>query len=134
MIRVHRRWGEGRTASGVLALLAVSFLGLAGLPVFLLLPLFCLQQVSFAFLQPVGRTSLNHRIPAAERTSLLSAQSMFARLVFGLVLLTWRWDATLEKGLGSTYLVAAVMAAVLAVLFMITRPDRRFTLESDPDG
>jgi MFS family permease len=134
VIRVHGRWGEGWTASVVLAILAVSFLGLSGLPAWLLLPLFCLQQVSFAFLQPIGRTALNHRSPAAERTSLLSAQSMLARLAFGLVLLSGQWDAALGDDLGGTYLVLALAAAVLATLCRLTSPGKRFALESGSGG
>lgn len=134
VMRVHGRWGEGWTASGVLGLLALSFLGLSALPVALLLPLFCLQQVSFAFLQPVGRTALNHRIPAPERTSLLSAQSMLARLAFGVVLLSDRWDAALGADLGGTYLGLAVVALALAVLCRLTRPGRRLALETGPGG
>jgi hypothetical protein len=59
---------------------------------------------------------------------------MLARLAFGLVLLSGRWDAALGAGLDATYLALAVAAAVLAVLCRITRPDRPFALESGPDG
>jgi MFS family permease len=134
VLRVHGRWGEARTASGVLCLLAVSFLGLSGLAAWWLLPLFCLQQVSLAFLQPLGRTALNHRSPAAERTTLLSAQSMLARLAFGCVLLSGHWDAALGDGLGGTYLGLALAAAGLAALFRMTRAGRRFALETGPGG
>lgn len=131
--RVHGRWGEGRTAAGVLFVLAVSFAGLAGLGAWMLLPMFCLQQVSFGFLQPIGRTALNQRIPDAERASLLSAQSMLARMAFGLILLSGRWDDALDTALGSTYFCLAAVAVALAILCRFTRPDRRFVLETGPD-
>ena len=53
--------------------------------------LFCLQQVSFGFLQPLGRTALNDRIASTDRASLLSAQSLLARLAFAGVLALGSW-------------------------------------------
>jgi MFS family permease len=119
---VHVRWRERGSAVAVLLLLAASFAGLAaalplGRLLLLLTPLFALQQIAFAFLQPLGRTALNHRIPAEDRTTLLSAQSMLARLLFGLVLACVRWGDSLEAELSRTYLVVAG-AAVLAALLL----------------
>ena len=117
VLGTHARLGDRGTAALVLLMLALSFLGLAlaGRP--LLLPLFCLQQVGFGFLQPVGRTALNRLIPGEQRASLLSAQSLVARLAFGGLLATGLWDAALGPGLGQTYLALAALAAVLGLVF-----------------
>jgi MFS family permease len=133
VLRVHGRFGERRTATGVLLLLALSFAGLTGAVLLAIPVLFCLQQVSFAFLQPIGRTALNHRIASGDRASLLSAQSMLARLAFGAVLAVGHWDAALEARLDDTYLVLAGIALLCAVLaFLGHRGSAR--LETAPRG
>lgn len=125
---VFRRFEERGTASFVLALLTLSFAGLAfgagGLG--RLVPLFALQQVGFAFLQPVGRTALNQRIGSSDRASMLSAQSLLARLAFGSLLWAGRWDDALDEGLDTTYLVLAGAALMLGVVLHIShRAGRR---------
>lgn len=117
VIAVHVRLGDRATAALVLALLALSFLGLGLAAPALLLPLFCLQQVGFAFLQPVGRTALNRLIAGEQRASLLSAQSLLARLAFGGLLALGAWDAALGPGLDRSYLVLAALAAMLTLVF-----------------
>jgi hypothetical protein len=134
VLRVHGRLGERRTAALVLLLMAASFAGLARPWPLLLGPLFCLQQISFGFLQPVGRTALNHRIAGPERASLLSAQSMLARLAFGLVLFGGSWDAALGPRLDLTYAVLAVVATGLAVLSLLAHSRRSFRLETPHRG
>jgi sugar phosphate permease len=119
VLRVHARLGDRTTAALVLALLAVSFLGLGLAGPALLLPLFCLQQVGFGFLQPVGRTALNRLIAGEQRASALSAQSLLARLAFGGLLATGVWDAALGPDLDLTYLVLAGLAAGLALVFRL---------------
>jgi MFS family permease len=117
VMAVHARLGERALAAFVLLLLAVSFAGAGLVGTALLLPLFCLQQVGFGFLQPVGRTALNRLIPGEQRASLLSAQSLLARLAFGALLATGLWDAALGPELDSTYLALAALSALLALVF-----------------
>ena len=117
VLAVHRRLGDRGTAVLVLLLVAASFLGLGLAGPALLLPLFCLQQVGFGFLQPVGRTTLNRLIPGEQRASVLSAQSLVARLAFGALLATGLWDAALGSALDQTYLLLAAVAAALAIAF-----------------
>jgi MFS family permease len=122
---IHRRLAERGTAWLVVLLMAVSFVGLSFGSVVLLAPLLCLQQVSFGLMQPVGRTALNHRIDGAERASMLSAQSVLARLAFGLILLMLsggRWDQPPEDSLGPLYLVLAGAALVAGVFWWWLHP------------
>lgn len=119
VLSVHRRLGDRGTAVLVLLLVAASFLGLGLAGPALLLPLFCLQQIGFGFLQPVGRTTLNRLIPGEQRASVLSAQSLLARLAFGGLLATGLWDAALGPGLDRTYLLLAALAAALALVFRL---------------
>ena len=130
VLRVFGALGERRTAGFVLLLLALSFGGLSAAAGWLVPVLFVLQQVAFGFLQPVGRTSLNQRIPAAERAALLSAQSLLARLAFGLLLFVAPWDAAFTDRLSLTYLVLAGVASLAAVLAVTLHPERRTRLES----
>jgi predicted MFS family arabinose efflux permease len=130
VLRVFRRFGERRTATGVALLVALSFAGLAqvsslaasgrmaGLAPLLMAGalLFGLQQVAFGFLQPLGRTALNQRIPSANRTGMLSAQSMTARLSFSALLFLGTWDAAVTRDLPATYGWLALMLALLALL------------------
>lgn len=135
---VFRRLFERGTAMLVLLLLATSFLGLgtgigqvdvsdAGDQVMnwmSLLPLLALQQMGFAFLDPVGRTALNQRIDSRERASMLSAQSLLARLLFGALLFLGQWDDALGPGLGTTYFVlAAATVGAAAVLHRLHREE-----------
>ena len=121
--RIHGRLGERGTTGLVGGLMAASFVGLALAPAAWLLPLFCLQQVSFGFMQPVGRTALNHRVPGSERASLLSAQSMLARLAFAGVLAVLAgspWEKPPEDDLPPLYATLAVVAvAALGVLHLL---------------
>ena len=120
--RAYDRHGERGAATLTLGLLAASFLGLAfasGLAVPLL---FALQQVSFAFLQPLGRTALNHRIPEADRAATLSFQSLLARLVFALVLGAGAWDHALDGALGGTYLLLAAVAGACLLASRLAHP------------
>ena len=117
VLSTHARLGERGTSALVLLMIALSFLGLALAGRALLLPLFCLQQVGFGFLQPVGRTALNRLIPGEQRASVLSAQSLVARLAFGGLLALGLWDAALGPDLGRTYLVLAALAALLGAGF-----------------
>ncbi len=128
----HRRFGERGTTTMVLILMGLSFLGLSFLDASTALlvalgvgaALFCFQQVSFGFLQPIGRTALNMRIPSGDRVTMLSAQSLIARLAFGLVLITGDWDAAFTSDLQSTYLALAVAAVVIAACLHMTHRDR----------
>lgn len=134
VLRVFGALGERGTAALVLLLLAASFGGLAlGAP-WALTPLFTLQQVSFGFLQPIGRTALNQRIPAGERAALLSVQSLLARLAFGALLFGVAWDAALTSALPRTYALLAGAAAGCAVLAMALHPRGRPRLETGPGG
>ena len=117
VLAVHRRLGDRGTAVLVLLLVAASFLGLGLAGPALLLPLFGLQQIGFGFLQPVGRTTLNRLIPGEQRASVLSAQSLLARLAFGGLLATGLWDAALGPDLDRTYLLLAALGAALALVF-----------------
>ncbi|MGQ0551926.1 MAG: MFS transporter [Planctomycetota bacterium] len=130
VLRVHARLGEAATGALVLLLIACSFAGLAGLSGWALFPLFCLQQIGFAFLQPVGRTALNHRIPEQGRAALLSAQSLLARLVFALLLLLGDWDGSLDESLGLTYAGLALVALLLAAVCLRWRPTAHAKLET----
>jgi MFS family permease len=130
VLRVFGALGERRTAGFVLLLLAVSFAGLSAAPGWLMPMLFVLQQVAFGFLQPVGRTSLNQRIRAGERASLLSAQSLLARLAFATLLFAVPWDAAFTARLPVTYLVLAGVALLAAVLAVTLHPEHRTRLES----
>lgn len=129
VMRTHARIGERGTAFAVLALLGASFAGLARFgagfdsvgSTFLVISLLCAwQQIAFGFLQPIGRTALNQRIPSSERASLLSAQSVVARLVFAGVMAFGPWDAMFEESLGDAYVSLAVASFVLAVVFFVT--------------
>lgn len=123
--RVHRRLGERGTAWLVVLLMAVSFVGLAGGNLALLAPLLCLQQVSFGLMQPVGRTALNHRIGGAERASMLSAQSVVARLAFGVILLGLSGstpDQPPEAALTLIYLVLAGVALAAGAVWWVLHP------------
>jgi len=131
---LHGRWGERRLATFVVAALGTAFLGLAALPGLVVLALFCLQQASFGFLDPVGRTALNHRIPSAERASLLSSQSMVARLLFGVTL----WGLGLRAGvltdrLAGLYLGLAAAALIGAALVFATHEGARLKPRTGPD-
>jgi sugar phosphate permease len=130
VLRVFGALGERRTAGVVLLLLAASFAGLGVCGPWLVAPLFVLQQVAFGFLQPIGRTALNQRIPSGERAALLSAQSLLARLAVGALLFVAPWDAALTERLSVTYLVLAGVALLAAVLVMSLHPERRARLET----
>jgi len=121
---VYHRLGEQGTIIAVLGLVAVSFAGLSIAGPLAMAPLFCLQQVSFAFLQPMGRTALNHRIPSSDRASLLSAQSMAARLAFSLALVGGSWDQAVSRDLASTYGGLAVVTVACTVALLMLRPRR----------
>ena len=126
VVRVHRRFRERGTTCLVLLLQALSFWGLSGLDPWMLGPFFVLQQVSYAFLEPVGRTALNQRIDSTNRTAVLSAQSLLARLGFGAVLALGSWDAALGDGLTGTYATLALLAVGAAALLTLLHPgDRR---------
>lgn len=132
----HRRLGEGRASLGVLVLLGLSFAGLSGLPTLGLLPLFILQQVSFGFLQPVGRTALNRRVPSSHRASLLSLQSLLARLAFAGALFALGGPAA-AAGLGRLDAPAlrelyVGLAWGCGALLLLMGWARRRTLESGP--
>lgn len=118
---VHRRLGERGSAGMVLILISVSFLGLSGGSAALLLPLLALQQVSFAFLQPLGRTALNTRIPSRRRAWMLSAQSVGGRLLFAVLLLLVDGDQAVADLPGS-YRTLGWLAAGLAALLLATAP------------
>jgi MFS family permease len=118
---VHDRLGERGTSQGVLVFLAVAFTGLALGPAWLLLPMLAMQQVSFAFLQPVGRTALNHRVPSRDRAWMLSVQSVAGRLLFAGVLVLADGDLAVGD-LPGTYLALAGASAVLAVVLRFTAP------------
>jgi len=134
VLRVVRATGERRAAGFVPLLLAASFGGLAVAGAWLVPLLLVLQQVAFGFLQPLGRTALNHRIPAAERAALLSAQSLLARLGFGVLLFAARWDTAFTSGLPLTYVRLAAASVVAALLTMAWHPERRRRLESTLRG
>jgi predicted MFS family arabinose efflux permease len=134
VIRAWAALGERRAAGFVLLLVAVSFGGLMLGSGWLLAPLLALQQVAFAFLQPLGRTALNRRIPSAERASLLSVQSLLARLAFGALLFAGHWDTAFTTGLSRTYGELATLALLGAGLAMFTHPDRKPRLETTPLG
>ena len=134
VIRAWGALGERRAAGLVLLLLSVSFAGLSLGSPWLLAPLLGLQQVAFAFLQPLGRTALNRRIPSAERASLLSVQSLLARLAFGLLLLAGGWDSAFTTSLPSTYVELAAVGLLGAGLFVFVHPDRKARLETAPHG
>lgn len=119
---VHQRLGEQGTVVSVLALVALSFAGLSLLGPWAMAPLFCLQQVSFAFLQPLGRTALNQRIPSSNRASLLSAQSMVARLAFSLALVGGSWEQAVSSDLPRTYATLAGVAVAGALVLLWLRP------------
>lgn len=124
VLRVFGALGERGTAGLVLGLLACSFGGLALGAGPALVPLFTLQQVAFGFLQPIGRTALNQRIPAGERASLLSVQSLLARLAFGVLLFGAGWDTALTSALPRTYGLLAASAAACALLALLLHPRR----------
>lgn len=134
VLRTHARLGERATATLVLVLIAISFAGLSLVGNLFVALLFCLQQVSFAFLQPIGRTALNHRIPPAHRSVMLSAQSMAARLGFALVLMLGNWDAALQDWLPTTYALLAMVALGSAVVLALAYPGRARGLETAQRG
>jgi MFS family permease len=134
VLRVFSALGERRTAGFVLLLLAVAFLGLATGSAPVLLAFFVLQQVAFGFLQPVGRTALNQRIPGPERASLLSVQSLLARLAFGVLLFAAPWGAAFTSGLSRTYLLLGGASLLCAALAVALHPARRSALETAPGG
>jgi len=134
VVRVHGRLGERATSGLVLLLLALSFGGLS-LPFAAAMPLLCcLQQVAFAFLQPLGRTALNRRIAGGERATLLSVQSMLARLACAVALAAGPWNAALAESLPSTYRALAVLALLGAIFFHLTHRGRRSALETTGPG
>lgn len=124
VLAVHTRHGERATATLVLLLLTLSFAGLSLVGNLAVTLLFCLQQISFAFLQPLGRTALNHRVLPAHRAAMLSAQSMAARLVFAIILVLGDWDAALQEWLPATYGTLAAVAAVCALVLALTWPGK----------
>jgi MFS family permease len=134
VIRIWGALGERRAAGLVLLLLSLSFGGLALGSAWLLAPLLALQQVAFAFLQPLGRTALNQRIPSAERASLLSVQSLLARLAFGALLFAGHWETAFTTTLSRTYFELAAAALLLAGFAVFAHPDRKARLETAPDG
>jgi MFS family permease len=119
---VHRRLGEGGTIAAILLLVAVSFAGLAIAGPWALAPLFCLQQVSFAYLQPLGRTALNQRIDSSDRAAVLSAQSMAGRLAFSLFLWLGDWQDAVNRDLSGSYASLAVGAVALTLVLLWLRP------------
>lgn len=121
---VHRRLGEVSSALGVLLLLVLAFGGLALGGRALLLPMLALQQVSFAFLQPIGRTALNRRLPSRDRAGWLSAQSVAGRLTFAVILLVVDGVAAVGD-LESTYLMLALGGLVLLACLALTAPRGR---------
>ncbi len=134
VMRTYARLGERGTAFTVLALLGASFAGLAAFgsdfgttwTTFAVIALLCAwQQVSFGFMHPLGRTALNQRIPPAERASLLSAQSVSARILFSAVMFFAPWDEMLASDLHDTYVTLAVVAFALAGLFFVTHHSGR---------
>ena len=132
--RLHERFGERWTTLLVGLAMVVSFAGLAMLHPILLTPLFCLQQVSFGFMQPLGRTALNHRVRSQERASLLSVQSMVSRAGFGLLLLllsTKGWDRAPAEELGHVYRVLAGSALLLALLLFVLHRKQPATESGD---
>jgi predicted MFS family arabinose efflux permease len=134
VVRVHVRLGERATASLVLLLIAASFAGLS-LPVPAAMPLLCcLQQVAFAFLQPVGRTALNRRIAGGDRATLLSVQSMLARLACAAALALGPWNAALAGRLPSTYRALALLALLGALVVHATHRRAAPPLETTPRG
>jgi len=122
VLRIHTRHGERSTSIFVLLLLAVSFAGLSLVGNLMVAALFCLQQISFAFLQPIGRTALNHRVAPERRAAMLSAQSMAARLGFAVVLMSGDWDAALADWLPATYGTLAAVAVGCALVVALTWP------------
>jgi len=122
---VHRRLGEKGTIAAVLLMVAISFGGLAIAGPWALAPLFCLQQVSFAYLQPLGRTALNHRIESADRAAVLSAQSMAGRLALSLTFWATDWNQAVGTDLTRTYATLGVVAIVLTVVLVLLRPGGR---------
>ncbi len=134
VLRVFGALGERRTAGLVLLLLALAFLGLAAGRSPVLATLFVLQQVAFAFLQPIGRTALNQRIPGPERAALLSVQSLLARLAFGALLFAVPWDAAFTTDLPRTYLLLGGAALLCAALAIAGHPARKRALETAPGG
>ena len=118
---VYSRLGERGTALAVLVLIALAFSGLAVAGPLALLPCLALQQVSFAFLQPVGRTALNHRVPSRDRASLLSAQSVAGRLAFAGVLGV-AGGASILRDLDHTYAVLAIATATMGAALMLRAP------------
>ena len=118
---VFSRLGERGSALSVLVLLALAFVGLSLAGPWLVLPLLAIQQVSFAFLQPVGRTALNHRVPSGDRAWLLSAQSVAGRLGFAGVLFLADGDLAVAD-LPGTYALLALVAVVSGVLLAFTAP------------
>lgn len=129
---LHRRLRERGTSYLVVLLIALSFVGLSGGQLFLLAPLLCLQQISFGIMQPLGRTSLNHRVGSAERASLLSAQSVVARFSFGLILMLLSesdWNYQPDQSLTPSYLVLAAIAAGAGILWWALHP---WMMKTDP--
>ena len=134
VLRTYERLGERGTAFAVLALLGASFAGLARFgsdlggtwTTFAVIVLLCgWQQISFGFMHPIGRTALNARIAPAERASLLSAQSVVARILFAAVMAFLPWDAMFAERLDQTYLGLAGVSFALALLFFVTHHSRR---------
>jgi MFS family permease len=135
--RLHGRLRERGTTCLVILLMTASFAGLSTLTATSLTPLFCLQQVSFGFLQPVGRTALNHRVSSAERASMLSAQSMLARLSFGALmwlLSTAQWKQPPEDGLAPIYGMLAGIGLGAAVMLFVTHGLLTRRAGGDPAG
>ncbi|MBK8100171.1 MAG: hypothetical protein IPK26_23970 [Planctomycetes bacterium] len=83
--------------------------------------MFVLQQVPFGMHWALLQEFVNHRIGSAARTTVMSALSLLARLVYaGLnVLLFWSQE---HHGMAATLLWAGVIGAVSITIVMWRRP------------
>ena len=118
---IQSRLGEPLLFTAMQACLVLSFavLGLTSAAWAFLL--FFLQQVPFGLHFPVVSNFVNRRIPSAQRTTILSFQSMVGRLAFSLFFPFFGWWEA-RFGLREAFLLSAWLGAAGMAWLAIRRP------------